>query len=56
MYGKEKIVAKYVKKCLRKIEEPKQQTKLLFGRELKIVQALEPDEIIWQNLAFSQEE
>lgn len=38
------------------LKKNEKQNKLLFGRELNIVPILEPDEIIWENLAYTGDE
>jgi len=45
-------------KCIKAIvpQKEKKQVKLLFGRQLDVKPILEPDEIIWENLAYTGDE
>jgi hypothetical protein len=40
-------------KNLLPIDNSNQQNKILFGKDLDVVPILEPDEIIWENLAYT---
>jgi hypothetical protein len=54
MYKKESTAVKCIKAIVPQKE--KKQVKLLFGRQLDVKAILEPDEIIWENLAYTGDE
>jgi hypothetical protein len=55
MYKKESNAVKCIRNIMPQGKE-KKQVKLLFGRQLDIKAILEPDEIIWENLAYTGDE
>ena len=53
LFKKQILVVRCLNKCFRR-QKVKQEHQLFCGQELKIMQPLEPDEIIWSNLAHSK--
>ena len=51
-FKKEGKAIKCIKACL-PMERKKNEHRLLFGRPIDMEEILEPDEIIWENLAYT---